>query len=271
MRTTRMVMMGLLLSGGLTGCFSSGDIVGYAVDRTVDRAADRVGDEIGKAVVASMLANNPELLYAYSMSVFQVMFYQGGYYYTGVENFEPGEWARWDMKGYAEANTAERALLKRLEDGSEWWRVETRTVNDQGTEDVVVMEVLFTAAAEDGTRRVVRMRSLLPGNAEPQEVPITEQDSERWVVRGGQTLTKESAAGMTVSEGVEVSTKAGTFKCRHLQTKSTDGKVTLDWYLNDDVPGQYVRYTSHAEGDVQYESELVATGKDATASKLGSF
>lgn len=266
-------MRNLLIALGLSlsaGCFSSGDIVGYAVDRTVDRAADRVGDEIGKAVVASMLANNPELLYAYSMSVFQIMFYHGGYYYTGVDKFEPGQWARWDMKGYSEAHTAERALIKRQYDGSEWWRFETRTANDQGGEDVVVMEALFTAPDDAGSRRVLRMRSLLPGNSEPQEVPITEAESDRWVIHGGTRLTEESAAGMTVGEE-SVSTQAGTFTCKHLQTKSQDGKTTLDWYLSADVPGEYVRYTQHSEGNAVYESELVAMGNDASTSKLGAF
>lgn len=265
---TKTLFVALLLAN--IGCFSSSNAVDYAMSRTVDKAADRVGDEIGKAVVASMLANNPQLLYAYSMSVFQFMFYQGGYYFAGSDDFEPGEWARWRVTGYEEANTAERTLLKTNEDGSQWWRVETHSKQKDGGEDVVIMEALFTAPDDTGTRRITRMRTLLPGNAEPNEVPITEQERDRWVVHSGQKLTKESAEGMTI--GVEeVKTEAGTFQCQHLQTKSSDGKVTLNWFINADVPGQFVKYTSVNEGKVQSSTELIAYGKDATASKLGTF
>jgi len=264
---TKLLFLGLVATMNL-GCFGSGDVVGYAMNRTVDSAADRVGERIGDAVAANMLANNPQLFYAYSMSVFQMTFYQGGYYHYGSNDFEPGQWVRFAVTGYAEANTTERALLKRNEDGSEWWRVETRSTNDNGAEDVVIMEALFTAPDEAGTRRVVRMRSLIPGNTEPSEVPITEEDRDRWVVQGGQRLTKESAEGMKVGTS-EVTTPAGKFTCDQLQTQM--GNVTANWYVNEDVPGQFVRYTQDEDGTVRYSHELVAMGTDATTSKLGAF
>jgi len=264
---TKLLILGLVAATNI-GCFGGGDVVGYAMNRTVDRAADRVGERIGDAVAANMLANNPQLFYAYSMSVFQMTFYQGGFYHYGANDFEPGEWVRFSVTGYSEANTMERALLKRNEDGSEWWRVETKSDNDNGGEDVVVMEAQFTAPDEAGTRRVVRMRSLLPGNTEPSEVPITEADRDRWVVQGGQTLTKESADGMKVGTTVVV-TPAGKFPCDQFQTKS--GPSTLNWYTNNDVPGRFVRYTQEEEGAVRYTNELVAKGTDATTSKLGAF
>ncbi len=264
---TKLLIIGIIAATNI-GCFGSGDVVGYAMNRTVDKATDRVGERIGDAVAASMLANNPQLFYAYSMSVFQMTFYQGGFYQYGANDFEPGQWVRFSVTGYSEANTTERALLKRNEDGSEWWRVETKSATDDGGEDIVVIEAQFTAPDESGTRRVIRMRSLLPGNTEPSEVPITEEDSDRWVVQGGRNLTKESAEGMKVGSTVVV-TPAGKFKCDQFQTKS--GKATLNWFMNEDVPGRFVRYTQEEDGAVRYTNELVAQGTDATKSKLGTF
>ncbi len=55
---------------------SCSSIINRAVDRSVDRAANRVGERVGDAIAADLLAKNPQLFYAYTMSVFNLMFYQ---------------------------------------------------------------------------------------------------------------------------------------------------------------------------------------------------
>jgi hypothetical protein len=254
----------------LSGCFvpSTGDLVGRAMDRTIDSAAERVGDQIGQAIAANMLASNPQLMFAYSMSVFSMMFHHGGYWFQGFDSYEAGSFSRWEVTGATEGSRFERALLRRNQDTSEWWRVETYTPTDQG-EDVVIMEALLSSADEAGARRVLRMRAMLPGDAEAREIPVEEKDSEQWKIHQGRTLTKESMEGMT--KGTEaVTTPAGSFKATHLQ--STDGVNTVNWYVVDAVPGKLVKYNAVAEdGKNTYEWVLTAYGQDQTASKLSSF
>jgi len=252
----------------LTGCFpSTGNIVGMAVDRTVDRAADRVGDQIGQAIAARMLANNPALMYAYSMSVFSMMFHHGGYWYQGFDSYKEGQFTRWNVKGTAEGSIYERSLIRQNEDTSEWWRVETRTPTDQG-EDVVIMEALLGSADDIGNRKVLRMRALLPGESEPNEIPIEEQDSENWKIQTGRRLTAESMEGMTKGQET-VTTPAGTFETTLLQTKSGH---TVSWWTTQKVPGGLVRYNAVNEnGDVAYVWELTAFGNENNTSVLGSF
>lgn len=260
-----MVMFGTLAACGYT---SPVGVMNRAIDRTVDRAAGKVGDRIGEAIAADILARNPHLLNAYAMGVFNVMFYQGGYYIGGGE-YGVGEWSAWSSTGTAEADRYEKALLARYENGNEWWRVETKSTSND-TEHVVLMEALFSPADEtSGARRVLRMRAMLPGDTEPREIPVTEKQSGTWNLSQTNELTAESLAALTVGEE-EVVTPAGTFTATHLQHKSTDTSVH-DWWVNDAVPGKMVksRASDPSNDKVVYEVTLLDFGTDQTTSKLG--
>ncbi len=257
----------------LTGCpafvNAPAGVMNRAIDRSVDSAANKVGERVGEAIAADILANNPHLLNAYAMGVFNVLFYQGGYYLeTGP--YLVGEWSTWQSTGTREANWYEKTLLRRHDSGNEWWRVETQSTDGNGEKQVVIMEALFTAPDEaSGSRRVLRMRAQLPGETEGSEIPITEADSARWYFAGSRKLTDESLDGMTVGEE-NVETPAGTFLAKHLSTKGAD-RGRQDWWLNDAVPGQLVKFTrTEPDSDKQvYEVILIKFGSDHSASKLG--
>lgn len=260
----------VLVAGlALSGCFPNTDyLVDKAVNRTVDRAADRVGDRIGEAVAARMLANNPSLMYAYSMSVFSMMFHHGGYYYQGFDTYKEGDYTRWRVDGTAEGSLYERSLIRANQDGSEWWRVETRTKTEEG-QDVVIMEAMLSSADESGNRKVLRMRAMLPGEKEPREIPVEEKDAQNWQINTGRKLTEESLEGMTKGQE-KITTEAGEFQATLLETKS--GNTTVRWWNTESVPGGLVRYNATQDnGETTYQWELIAFGNDATTSVLNSF
>lgn len=267
-----LVVAGLLITP-IAGCWtppSATGLVDRAVGKTVDSAANKVGERIGESIAASMLASNPDLMYGYSMAVFQAMFYHGGYYFQSDNDYAVGQWTQWRGEGYSEGDLFEKTLLHRRSDGSEWWRVETRSKVDTDNPEVVVMEALFSAPEEAaGSRRVLRMRALLPGEQQPREIAVTEQNSRTWVMSGNRQLTEESRQGMKVgTESIE--TPAGTFTADHLRTGTASGGATMDWWLTTDVPGSVVKWTrSNTDGEVYGSTTLLGWGEGQTTSKLG--
>jgi len=266
----RILRIALVCTIFLAGCWSPQNIVDRAIDKTVDKAAERVGQKVGDAIAADILANNPNLMYAYSMSVFQLMFYQGGYYIEYGKGYAPGQYTQYQSQGVTEGDWFEKVLLAEHANGNQWWRVETHSKQSDGTTDVVIMEALFSKPDETGTRRVLRMRAKLPGEDQPREIPITKQDSQRWRFAAHNQLTDESMKGM--EKGVEkVETPAGTFQARHLQhAYGSDG--VADWYLADEVPGGVVKFTRKydaASDKTDHAVTLVGYGGGKTKSVLG--
>lgn len=246
---------------------SPGSIMNRAINKTVDSAANKVGERVGEAIAADILANNPHLINAYAMGVFNVMFYQGGYYLES-SNYEVGEYSTWKSSGVQEADWFQKALLAEHANGNQWWRVETHS-KDGDEESVVIMEALFSAPEAGGSREVLRMRALLPDDEEPREIPVTEEDSRAWYFQNTRKLTDESIEGMTVGEE-EVTVPAGTYTTQHLRTKAYDD-TAHNWWLNEAVPGNMVKFTRTKPDseELYYTVELLSFGSDATTSKLG--
>jgi hypothetical protein len=251
--------------------------VDYFINRTVDKAvntaADRVGQRIGEAVAGAILRDlTPELLQAYSVAAFQVLFYHGGYHMESMD-YKVGQYTRWDALNVQQGEQFERALLFEREDGAQWWRVESSGKDDQGKEQRLIMEALIAKADATGNRQIRRMRAQFPGEAEPREIAITEQNASSWVLRSDRKLTPESMEGMTVgTEKVKV--PAGEFTARHVRMKGYDGEQVLDWYVVETVPGQMVKYTnsfkdSDGKQEVVWQMVLRATGDGMNKSKLG--
>lgn len=265
-----MSICALCLGLSTLGC---GMFIDRAVNRAVDTAANRVGEQVGQAVAENVLGGlRPELMHSYTMALFRVLFYNGGYYVSTL-NYEPGQFTRWQAKNVPQGQWFERALLHRYEDGTEWWRVESREKAEEGKENILIMEALLAAPDASGSRKVRRMRAQFPDEKEPREVPVTEDQSQRWVLYSGQSLTQESLDGMTVGkESVKV--PAGEFQTTRVQMKGYNDQSKLDWYMTEAVPGQVVRYTSttkDGEGKEQqaWNMELLAHGGQMTTSKLG--
>jgi len=248
----------LLLTFGimLAGCTS---VVNTAVDSTVNRAAERtgevVGERIGEAAGAMIVARFPDTwtnqwMNLYTGYLFNVAFHAGGYAVT-EDAYAAGEWTRWQMLENGEPTGAyiQRAFLARTEDGNEWWHV---TYENADSEEAIVLEGLFSPDQEE----LLRLRGRFPGE-EPKEMPVQEGT---YGYAAPQTLTPESLEGATV--GTEpVTVPAGTFDARHVRY-GTPG-ATLEWWMDDDVPGDLVKYLRRA--DTQ------STGDDSEASTPASW
>lgn len=267
-----MSLVALICAVGSLGCVDY--FVNRAVDKAVGTAADKVGERVGQAVAGAILKDlTPELLNAYTMTTFQVLFYHGGYYSDAMD-YKVGQYTVWDARGVQQGETFERAFLFRRDDGAEWWRVESTGKDGDGKEQRLIMEALIGKADAAGNRQIRRMRAKFPGEAEPREIAITEQNASTWVVRSDRKLTEESMEGLTVNAAEQVKVPAGTYTARHVQIKGYNGDQTLDWYIVPSVPGQMVKYTNTIKGndgkqELLWEMQLRQVGEGATTSKLG--
>ena len=264
---------GLLLGGRAGGSF-----IGSAMDKAANVAGEKVGQRVGETVGTSMAGYadaslrglSPALMQLYVSSVFNSFFYAGGYSFDYSNVYQPGEWTKWKATGMDEGNQFQKAFLKKEDDGREWWQIVTLSVRDEKPEEVV-LEALFSAPDEAGLRKILRLRSLFPGDKEPAEVPVQE-NSAAWY-REPMKITKESLEAAT--KGTEsITTPAGTFSAQHVVYRDVYG--VGDWWLSDKVPGGLVKYEvthSQTQGEAQpekYTVELIEYGKDAK-SRLGSF
>lgn len=251
----------------LSGCGTVDKIHG-TVDSATEQAVygvtgPRSSGEQTPAAGSGGGAPPPAAIHGYAMGLFQAVFYQGGYSLPRA-GFEPGEYVQWEAQGAGDAEWFEKALLKRKDDGSEWWRVASHTSSGP-----IVMEALFGPAGASGDRSIRRLRVKWPDQERPEEVPITEEDSEKWVLNKHRTLTEESYAGLKV--GVEeVTVPAGTFTADHLRTSHPGRGGTVHWWITEQVPGEVVKYRWEGNGDQQVLS-LKEYGDDAGGSRLGAF
>ena len=245
----------------LSACASVHDAVDSATDAAVYGLTGPRA-QAGAAPASGGGTPPPMAIHGYSMALFQAMFYQGGYN-LATEDFEPGEYVHWTASGMGAGDWFKKALLKRRDDGAEWWRL---VAHNDG--DTITMEALFAPADDAGNRRVLRLRAQYP-DEEPQEVPITEEDSRRWVLHSQRTLTKESYKGLKVGVA-DVTVPAGTFTVDHLRTSHPGRGGTVHWYVSDQVPGGVVKFRWQLEDDDPV-MELKDFGSGATASELGAF
>ena len=236
-----------------------------------EKVGQRVGDTVGTAMAgyaeASLRGLSPALMQMYVSSIFSAFFYSGGYYFD-YHDYEPGDWTRWEAIGMDEGDEFEKALLKEEDDGKEWWQVSASGVREGETEEVI-LEALFSAPDEAGSRKLLRLRSLFPGDKEPAEVPVQE-DAAAWY-HDPVRVTQESLEAATEGIG-PVTTPAGTFEARHVVYRDVRG--IAEWWLSDEVPGGLVKYqvTWSEEGgeEEQYTAKVIAFGSDAE-SRLQSF
>lgn len=240
------LLAGMLIPvGGCTG------VVETAVDATADRAAERtgeiVGERIGEAAGAMIVAQFPDTWTnrwrrVYAGYLFNVAFYANGYAVTD-QAYAPGEWTRWQMVEEGEQTNAvlKRAFLERTEDGNEWWHV---TYENTETDEAIVLEALFSPEREE----MLRLRGKFPGE-EPEEMPVEENT---YGYSEPTQLTEESVEGATV--GTEsITVPAGTFEARHVRYGAAGG--TFEWWINDSVPGDLVKYLRQVDDDTETGSE----------------
>jgi hypothetical protein len=163
------------------------------------------------------------------------------------------------MKGVEDNDSVkvEKALLKVTEDNNEWWRVSWET--DDRT-------WVYESLINPSTNNLLRLRGKDPdGNT--QEIPVTKGTT---VYRSPRELTEQSIEGATV--GTETITVNGeSIPTEHVRYSAGMSGGTLEWWLNDDIPGGVVKYqATNQSGDATWVSTLSGYGTDATT-KLESY
>jgi hypothetical protein len=254
---------GLLILLLLAGC----EVVSDAVLGGASRGAQQaVSKRVEQAVYKRMAPRgelpppgNPnwgQYMAFQAQVVFSYSFSAGGFW-LGQVGYAPGDTTTFDWQATGEDSVImEKAFLKKLPDGKEWWRVSWT----QGQDNWVYEALMDTEGGQ-----LLRLRAR-DADGNEGEVPVT-----------GETIyipptepTPESIAGATV--GTEsVKTPAGTFQADHIVYLSTGGEGQIEFWTTDKVPGGVVQYLlSDKQEGVIWSSILTEYGSNATT-MLGSF
>jgi len=180
---------------------------------------------------------------------FNYAFSAGGLW-AGQQGYKPGEYTifRWTMEGNDPIDM-ERAYLKELDDGKQWWRVSW-----EDSEGSWIWEALIDA----DTGEMVRMRAR-DADGNEGEVPVSGQT----VYMAPAELTQESVQGATVGKE-KVTVPAGTFQTDHVVYMAATGEGQAEFWLAPQIPGGVVKYliSQKGEGNV-WTSDLIEYGKKA--------
>jgi hypothetical protein len=239
----------ILFSGcsSLQSMLAKGLIKEKATEAEVQPQAAQPERSAGGPAAGSAAWNNA--MTAQAQMAFSYAFNAGGFL-VGQVGYKPGEYTKFRLDARGEDPvTMERAFLKRLEDGKEWWRVAWT----QGEEGLV-----WEALLEPKSGKMLRLRAR---DAEGQvgEVPVANDT----LYTPAAELTKESVQAATVgSERLE--TPAGSFQAQHV-VYSASGRGKLEWWTSERVPGGVVKYLhEESKGRQAWVSLLSEYGKNAT-------
>ena len=262
------IILGLILVLGLatvllTSCTSiTSAVIGGAESGLTRALSERVEQSVYKKMAPKEQLPPPKTpgWNTYMTSQAYVMFsyaFTPGGYWIGTENYKPGEWTKFKVvMENGDEIILEKAFLKKLDNGNEWWRVSWTTGEE---------EWIYEALIDPKDGKILRMRAR-DADGNEGELPVSGDSS---VYRGGEKLTKESLEGATV--GIEkIKTPAGTFKARHIQFMAMGGGK-IDWWMVDSVPGQVVKYVLTGEDKTRlWSAVLIDYGKGAKT-KLGVY
>ena len=253
------VLFGMIVVLIIFGCSSLSDVVMGSASTGAEKAISaRVEQAVYKRLApreelpppsspnwGQFMANQAQIVFIYSFSA--------GGLWLGQTDYNPGEYTKFEWK--AEDDTAviiERALLKKPENGNEWWRVTW----EEG-DDTWIYEALLTSGEN---AELLRLRAR-DADGNEGEVPVTKDQT---IYIPPAELTAESIEGATVERG-KVSTPAGTFEADHVVYLAVTGEGEVEWWITEEVPGGVVKYLlKHKEEGVIWTSILQETGKNAT-------
>jgi len=267
MRTRR--FLGVLLIGALAlgpGCSTIQDaLIGGAT-----QGAGRAASEHAEQAVYNRLAPTTDLPQAktpgwnqfmtlQAQIIFGYTFSAGGLWIS-TTGYQPGEFTQFEFRGADDdAVTLERAFLKKLEDGREWWRASW--ADDEAT---WIYEALLTTGENGG--QIVRLRGKDTDGNEG-EIPVS---GGQMVYIAPTQVSQESIQGATKGRET-ITTPAGSFDTSHVVYMAASGEGSMDWWITDQVPGGVAKYslTGKEEGTV-WTSTLIQKGTNATT-LLSSF
>jgi hypothetical protein len=259
---SRSIGIALVLVVLLSGCSMLEDAVmggvskgaSKGVEQEVEKeAATETGPAQSKAPAMGPQWN--QLMITQAQMAFSYAFSAGGLW-AGQMDYKPGEFTKfeWTMEG-DDPIVIERAYLKELDDGKQWWRVAW-----EDSEGRWIWEALIDPqAAGTGSSEMLRMRARDTDGNEG-EVPVTGQTVFMPVAE----LTKESVQGATVGKE-KVDVPAGRFQADHVVYMAATGEGQAEFWLAPQIPGGVVKYQISQKGEgTLWNSDLVEYGKKAT-------
>lgn len=253
----------LVLSAGVAlllaavSCSTVGTAVVGGVQRGVGQAVEtRVEQAVYKKLAPKDQLPPPaspqwgQFMALQAQVVFSYTFSAGGYW-IGKTGYKPGDYTKFDWIDEAGTKvTLEKAFLKKLDNGNEWWRASWS--DEEGS---WIYEALLSPAEE----RMVRLRAR-DADGNEGEVPLTQEA----IYVPPAEVSDESVEGATVGQE-KVKTPAGTFTADHVVFVSAAGEGKVEWWITGEVPGGVVKYIAKDnEQKVVWTSVLREFGKDAT-------
>ncbi len=262
----------ILLVLAVAGCSAYEQAVRSAIDDAVGQA---ISQELG-----SRLAGYTDVM-MWQLAYTQA-FYMGGYGFAPGD-FEEGQGATWRIEAIdrddASSFTAERALLKRNDDGSTWWYLNFDADGAEAVEYEVLLSSEFVARemyVRDPESGEVRHHQFSFDESEREEADRGDESLEEI---GYQTSYYFTEAWDQYRQGSErISTGAGSFDTELLLFTAEDARAYADegeeihdnmeyrWWVTKDVPGELVRFEYRdPDQDGVLRGELISLRDDYRA------
>ena len=262
-------IMGILL---LNSCFSFPGAGGGGfnpLSGVQQSASNRISAEVASAAGLTGMTNKMMFNVVYSQ-----VFYIGGF---GADTYELEETqgAVWQIITTDEKNNSakaetERALLKKLPDGDQWWYLAWREAGETYEYEALMSKDMkakkiryYNADVKRVEEAVFKETAGASGGEEtdPPQEPVSgslEKDDLSVYMKGRET----------------VRTNAGTFNADRLEWSGTDDDnvtTTYTWWVDPGVPGGLVKYQWIKSGSRESISGELYSLKKGYSTKFGSY
>ena len=241
----------------LSNCYQIADSL---IDGAINGASRAVGERAANAAYKKLAPAEKlpapstalwnQFMVAQAQVIFAYSFAPGGLWISQNE-FTPGDYTKFKMTDEEDKDEIiiERAYLKKLENGDQWWRTSW-----QDEEDIWGYEALIAVEA----RKRLRLRAKDTDGNEG-EIPVTDQVIDMTPGK----VSDESIKGATIGSET-IKTPAGTFNTDHVHYMAVNSDGSIDWWLNDKVPGGVVKYQlTDKEKNVLWTNLLIEKGTNA--------
>ncbi len=284
----------LVLTLGITvllfsGCSTLMDIC-FGGRSPIAPVTDRAERRIGMAFMDATGISDMQAGMVASMVYMQV-FVSGGYA-GGYDDYSEGQGVVWEVTskqdGEEERFEIERAFLKSLDDGSQWWLLRHSSQNDEIIAEALLDTDYQLLKFRYRDPEYDRIREWTPQYEKEEETPEeTDQEAEESYskVENYSDAMIEGDYTPYVKGSESVTVPAGTFETQYARVEvdytesdpetgepigETD-KLIYEWWISEEVPGNMVRYSwSRPSEGVTLTGHLKAITTNRQ-SQLGSF
>ncbi|MCL2478188.1 MAG: hypothetical protein FWF22_01710 [Treponema sp.] len=254
----------------LNSCFSVPGIGGFnPLAGLEQQASNRASAEVASATGLTGMTNKLMFNVIYAQ-----VFYMGGFG-ANIYQLDETQGTVWQIVSKDENNNTtkaqtERALLKIMPDGTQWWYLAWRQ-DGQTNEYEALMSPDMQAK---------KIRYFNPDVNRIEEAVFTDtasaagnQDSDPPPEPASSTLGKDDLS--VYSKGIEtVKTNAGTYTAERLEYSSTDEDnvtTTYTWWVDQKAPGGLVKYLWTKSGSNESLSGELYSVKKGYTTKFNSF